>query len=181
MAGLTPKRERFVREYLVDLNATQAAIRAGYSPKTAEQQGPRLLGNVEVGRAVEEALKRRAERLEVSADNVLRELLRVATCDVGQAFDAEGRMLPLKDMPEDVRRAISSVEVDEIGLPGGDSEGGKTLLGYTKRVRFWDKPKSLELLGKHLKLFTERHEHAFADMTDEQLETRYRELVRPPE
>ena len=75
---LPPKQALFVREYLVDLNATQAAIRAGYSAKTAEQQGPRLLGNVGVKAAVAKAQAARSQRLEVKADDVLRDIARIA-------------------------------------------------------------------------------------------------------
>jgi hypothetical protein len=76
---MTPKQRRFVDEYLLDLNATQAAIRAGYSAPTAEQQGPRLLGNVEVATAIQAAQQTRSERLRITQDDVLRGLHREAT------------------------------------------------------------------------------------------------------
>ncbi len=146
MAGtLTARQQAFVREYLVDLNATQAAVRAGYSPKTAEVQGSRLLRFVQVAAAIDEALKARAARVEASADDVLRELTRLALVDVGEAFDAEGRLLPLASMPAEVRRAIVSMETGALGVV---------------KVRFADKVKSLELLGKHHKLFVDKVEHS---------------------
>lgn len=138
-AKLTKKQRLFVREYLVDLNATQAAIRAGYSAKTAHSAGPRMLTNVGVQAAIQEAMGKRAEKLELSADTVLRELARVALADVGQAYDENGQLKPFSEMPEDVRRSISYVEDTEMG----------------RKARFWDKTKALDLLGKHLKLFTE--------------------------
>jgi phage terminase small subunit len=153
--ALTPRQERFVEEYLIDLNATAAATRAGYSGKTAEQQGPRLLGNVGVRSAIEAAQRARSERVQVTADTVLRELLRLATVDIAGAFDEDGALLPIHDIPEDVRRAIAGIEVDEIKERVG---GEHTITGYTKKVKFWDKRGSLELLGKHLKLFTDRLE-----------------------
>ena len=76
---MTPRQQRFVDEYLVDLNASQAAIRAGYSVRTAEQQGPRLLGNVEIATAVRSAQQARSERLQITQDDVLRGLRREAT------------------------------------------------------------------------------------------------------
>lgn len=81
MAGkrLTPRQAAFIREYLIDLNATQAAIRAGYSEKTAYSQGQRLLKNAEIQEAVQEAQAERAERLEVTSDDVLKGLLIEAT------------------------------------------------------------------------------------------------------
>jgi len=102
-AGLTAKRERFVREYLVDLNATQAAIRAGYSPKTANEQGARLLANVSIRDAITRGQQDRAERLQVTADKVLRDLeaARVAALAAGhygaaiRASELQGRHLGL--------------------------------------------------------------------------------------
>ncbi len=75
---MTDKRARFVDEYLVDLNATQAATRAGYSEKTAYSQGQRLLKDVEVAKAIAERQAERAERVRVTADDVLAGLLREA-------------------------------------------------------------------------------------------------------
>jgi hypothetical protein len=79
VTGMTQRQRRFVDEYLLDLNATQAAIRAGYSARTAEQQGPRLLGNVEIAGAIQAALEARSERVQITADDVLRGLHREAT------------------------------------------------------------------------------------------------------
>ena len=76
---MTPRQQRFVDEYLLDLNATQAAIRAGYSARTAEQQGPRLLGNVEIAAAVRAAQQSRSDRVQITQDDVLRGLRREAT------------------------------------------------------------------------------------------------------
>lgn len=151
--ALGVKQARFVAEYLKDLNATQAAIRAGYSVGTAHVQGPRLLSNVRVRAEIDAALKRRAERVEVRADDILRELLRLATVDIGQAFNVDGTLKPIHEIPEDVRRAMSGVEVEEF-----DHDDGPT--GRVRKVKFWDKTRGLELLGKHLKLFVDRVEHS---------------------
>lgn len=161
------KQARFVEEYLKDLNGTQAAIRAGYSPRTAESQGSRLLNNAKVRRVVDEALERRASRVEVKSDDVLRELLRLSMTDIGQAFDEEGKLKKLHEMPEDVRRAIAGVEVEELFEGRGDS---REHVGQVRKIKFWDKVKGLELLGKHLKLFTDRVEHS-GTLTLEQLIT----------
>ena len=77
MANLTPKQQRFVEEYLIDLNATQAAIRAGYSGKTANEQGSRLLANVSISEAIAEAQNKRAERTEITQDYVLTNIQKV--------------------------------------------------------------------------------------------------------
>ena len=71
MAKLTAKQQRFVEEYLIDLNATQAAIRAGYSPKTANEQGARLLANASVQEAIAKAMAERSRRTGISQDRVI--------------------------------------------------------------------------------------------------------------
>ncbi len=163
-SGLTPKQERFVREYLVDLNGTQAAIRAGYSKHTAESQASRLLGYAKVKAAVADGMKRREEKLELKAERVLQELMRVAFVDLRQAFDADGRLKPVHELPEDVARALASLESDEV-LPGQEGDGPG---GIVRKVRLHDKLKALELLGKHLELFKERVEFS-GQLTLEQL------------
>lgn len=87
MSDLTPQQARFVEEYLLDLNGTRAAIRAGYSPKTASQQAARLLANVKVKAAVAAAMEARSARVSVEADDVLRELWGVATADAGDLVE----------------------------------------------------------------------------------------------
>lgn len=153
---LTPKQERFAQEYVVDLNATQAAIRAGYSEDTARAQASRLLLNVDIQAHVEKARKEQTQRTGVDADTILFELLRIARSDLGQAFDDNGNLLPIKEIPEDVRRAISGVETFE-EFDGHGSERVK--VGETRKLKFWDKTRALELLGKHLGLYVERIDH----------------------
>lgn len=163
--SLRPKQNRFVAEYLRDLNATQAAIRAGYSPKTAEKIGSENLRKPEVKSAIDEAVARRAERVEVTQDDVLRELLRVMSSDIGKAFDEKGRMLPLKDIPEDTRRAISGVEVEQVFEGHGED---RYHCGDLVKVKLWDKTAAIKMAGQHLKLFTEKLEHS-GSVTLEQL------------
>lgn len=169
MAPLPPKRAAFVREYLVDMNATAAAKRAGFSPGSASGMGHTLLKNPQVKVMIDEEMKRRAERVEVKADDVLRELLWILKTDIGAAFDENGHMRSLKDMPESLRRTISSVEVEQ----GNDG-------GAAVKLKTWDKIRAAELLGKHLKLFTDKiqMEHSFAELTDEQLEARKQEIIK---
>lgn len=87
--ALTEKQKAFVREYLVDLNATQAAIRAGYSKKNADRIGPELLGKTCVSAAVSEALQKRAERTEITQDKVLEEIARYAFKEASDALDSD--------------------------------------------------------------------------------------------
>ena len=123
----------------------------------------RLLARVNIRQAIDQAQAKRAERVEVDADFVLRELVRLAGSDVSKAFDEHGQLLPLHQIPEDVRRAISSVETDT----RREGHGEDAEIVTVRKIRFWDKTKGLELLGKHLKLFTEIHEHRLGkDLSD---------------
>jgi phage terminase small subunit len=168
--ALTPKQNAFVAEYLVDRNATRAAERAGYrgKPHTLEVTGSDLLRHPEVRRCIDEALARRAARVEVKADDVLRELLRLAMVDIGEAFDDNGRLKPLNEMSADVRRAISGLDYEE----------ATENRGAIRKVKFWDKKGALELLGKHLKLFTDKIEHS-GGLTLEQLILQARQKKEP--
>lgn len=149
----TPKQERFVREYLIDHNAKAAAKRAEYSPKTAEQIGYELLQKTSVACKLQQLKAKQAKRLDYSADRVLTELARVALIDVGKLFDEDGHLLPLKDMPEDARRAISSFEVETVSPKNGEE------FVRISKVKLWSKDRTLEMLGKHHKLFTDVVQH----------------------
>lgn len=145
MKKLSPKRRKFVAEYLKDQNASQAAIRAGYSKKTAQSQGARLLTKVQVKEAVDCALKEASERAIVDVTYVLTGLK-----EVGERCMQRVPVM-IRD-PKDGRKFIQKTEEDEHGVEQGvwefDSMGAN---------------KSLELLGKNLKMFTDRVEHDVAD------------------
>jgi phage terminase small subunit len=114
MKPLGPKQARFVEEYLVDLNATQAAIRAGYASKNADVTGPRLLGNVGIASAVAHAQEKRSERLEITLDKWLRELAVIGFSDLANYIEIyEGGLIIAKEfaeMPENSSRALESIE-----------------------------------------------------------------------
>jgi phage terminase small subunit len=153
---LNDQQEAFCAEYIKDLNATKAAIRAGYSEKTAQQIGSRLLSHVVVQQRLNELKAKRAKRSEITADKILRELACLATVDLAEAYDEMGQLKPLHEIPKRVRKAMSALEVNEMFDGKGDE---RTVIGLNKRVKFWDKPRALELLGKHLKMFSDRVEH----------------------
>lgn len=153
---MTPKQARFIEEYLIDLNATQAAIRAGYSEKTAQEIGAENLSKPIIAAAIQKALEERSRRTEITADKVLCEIARLSFMDPRKVFDDQGRLLPIHQLPDEVAAGISSIEVVTSKVPGGEA----TDVEHTAKIKFWDKRGSLELLGKHLKLFTERHEHS---------------------
>lgn len=143
MPKLTEKQARFVQEYLLDLNATQAATRAGYSAKTANEQGARLLANVSVRSAIEEAKRQRMERLNVKADDVVREIERLAMYDPADLTHIKSPD-DIKALPPDVRRAI-------VGW-GWDRQGRFTIK--------MAKESALQMLGRHHGIFQDRMEHS---------------------
>jgi phage terminase small subunit len=155
-AKLTDKQLRFCKEYIVDLNATQAAIRAGYSEKTAKSQGNRLLTNVDIQKKTQELADKRSERTEITADNVLKEIARLAFSDPRKLFDSQGRLQKVTELDYDVAASITQIEAVTKDLGEGEVE-------YINKIRFADKGVNLERLGKHLKLFTDKLEQSGPD------------------
>jgi phage terminase small subunit len=154
---LAPRRAQFVAEYLIDLNATRAAERAGYSPKTAYSQGQRLLKNVEVQGAIQAAMDKRATKLEITADRVLQEIAKLAFFDPAAFFEDDGSLKRIQDLDAHTRMAIAGIEVVELFEGSGEQ---KHAYGLLKKVKLADKGRNLERLGRHLKLFTDKSEHS---------------------
>lgn len=154
MAGITPKQQRFVEEYLVDLNATQAAIRAGYSAKTAEQQGHQLLKNTSVAEAVSEAQAARSERTEITQNQVLRELAKIGFSDIRKLFTPGGNLMPIGDLDDDAAACLSSIEITTRKARGGDDDEVEEVA----KIRLWDKRAALVDIGKHLGMFKDKVE-----------------------
>jgi phage terminase small subunit len=145
---LTPKQERFVQEYLIDLNATQAAIRAGYSAKTATTIGPRLLENVGVQAAIARGKAKTANKLEITRERIIQEYACMAFLDPRDIFEDDGSIKLIRDMPESARRALASFDVNEIfDRADGDQ---KTAIGLAKRVKFHGKREALRDLSEML-------------------------------
>ncbi len=169
MSGLTDKQAAFVAEYLIDLNATQAAIRAGYSADTARQQGARLLTNVHIEQAIAEAQGERSARTEITADMVLKELAKIGFADMRKLLKWTGN-LPRMDL--DRAEETGEVEIsaanfvrlfdsDELGddIVGAISEISQTKDGALK-VKLHDKQAALVNIGRHLGMFTTKIEHS---------------------
>lgn len=153
MVKLNARQQSFVNEYLVDLNGKAAAIRAGYSPRSAESIASELLRNPKVAASLAEAQAARADRVRVTADDVLRELSRLAFADPAKCFGPDGRVLPIHEMPPEARAALAGLEVEE------HPETGAT----TRKMKGWDKVRALELLAKHLGMLREKVEIAAAE------------------
>ena len=145
-AKLTEKQQRFVEEYLIDLNATQAAIRAGYSAKTADQQGSRMLANVKVQQAISVAMAERSKRTGINQDRVVLELARIAFVKMTDLVDSHGR---IKDNATDDDLAC----IESVKYKQSESETGSSV---EREVKISPKLKALELLGKHLGMWNDK-------------------------
>lgn len=164
--GLTPRQERFCVEYLVDLNAAQAAARAGYSARTARVQGSALLAQPMVRARVEVLKRERNARVRVEADYVLARLMELDAMDVRDVLDEHGGMLPLAVWPAVWRRSVSEVEVVEgkgtaikgTVAKGSAVKGGEDLPDgavcsaavVVRKLKWPDRLKVLELIAKHV-------------------------------
>ena len=152
MANLTPKQQRFVEEYLIDLNATQAAIRAGYSEKTAKEIGSENLTKPNIAKAIEEAQNKRTEQTQIDSAYVLKRLVEIDQMDVLDIMDDDGNVKLLRDWPKIWRQYISNIET--ISMDDGE--------GWIKKIKWPDKVKNLELLGRHVSVgaFKDKVEHS---------------------
>lgn len=138
--ALTEKQKRFVAEYLVDLNATQAAIRAGYSKKNADKIGHELLGKTRVSDAIQEAMNERSSRTEITQDMVIQELAAIGFSRATDYVRIQDGIVLIKDtdgLTDAQKTAISSIEDGKYGV----------------KIRLHDKVRALEKIGEHLGMF----------------------------
>ncbi len=150
MSLLNARQQAFVREYTVDGNATQAYIRAGYSPATAGVAAHQLLDNPKIAEAVAKAQADRAHRVNVTADGVLAEMSLLANSSHEHyVVDDDGQVRPAPGAPDGCMRAIQSIKRKTTVRP----DGTRT---YDVEVRLWDKPNPLRLMGKQIGLFPEK-------------------------
>ncbi len=143
---LTDKQKKFVEEYLLDLNATQACIRAGYSPNNADKIGSQLLGKTRVQEAISQAIAERSRRTGINQDRVIQELARIAFVKITDVVDSNGDIR--RDASDDDIACIESYKVkDSDTINGSSSE---------REVKLASKLKALELLGKHLGMWNDK-------------------------
>lgn len=148
--GLTHRHQRFVDEYLIDLNGTEAAIRAGYSAKSAKAQAHQLLSRPDVQAAVSDAQASRSERTKVTADTVLQHLDAARTADLADLYDDDGNLRPIKDWPLIWRQGlVAGVEVEELFDGRGED---REHIGRVRKVKMADRTRILELVGKHVRV-----------------------------
>lgn len=155
--GLTAKQARFVEEYLIDLNATQAAIRAGYSEKTAKSQGQRLLTNVDVAAAIAKAQERRSVRTGITQERVLNELAKIAFADIRKAVRWGRSPIDTKsDNADPNGLGIYPVELVPSELIDDETAGAVSEVSLTQngvKIKMHDKRAALVEIGKHLGMF----------------------------
>ncbi|MED5734146.1 terminase small subunit [Enterobacter ludwigii] len=158
--ALTDKQEMFCREYLIDLNATQAAIRAGYSAKTANRTASENLSKPDIQSRIAELKAQRNDLVGINATYVLNRLVEIDQMDVLDILNNTGELKPVAEWPKVWRTTLSGMEVMEMA-----SEGNAAAL--LKKIKWPDKVKNLELLGKHIDVnaFKETVDHKSSDGT----------------
>lgn len=157
---LSPKQRCFVEEYLTDLNATQAAIRAGYSARSAKQHADVLLSKPHIAAAVAEAQAQRSQRTEVNQDYVLRRMFEIDQMDVLDIMDDAMQLKPVSEWPRVWRQYLSGFDLAEMYEGRGED---RDMVGILKKIKWPDKTRNLELLGRHLGMFKDRVEHTGKD------------------
>jgi len=157
--ALTDKQEMFCREYLIDLNATQAAIRAGYSGNTARKIGSENLTKPDIAQRIIDLKSSRNERVEINADYVLRRLVEIDEMDVLDILRDDGGLKMVHEWPKIWRTTLSGLDI----LTNVTNFDETTMENILKKIKWPDKVKNLELLGKHISVmaFKEQaaHEH----------------------
>jgi len=181
---ISPKQKRFIQEYLVDLNATQAAIRAGYSQRSAKQHADAMLSRPHIAAAVAKAQQRRADRTEITQDMVLRELAKIGFSDIRKVVRWGNTTVrtEVDDEGKEVEKAyhgialVDSSEIDDdtAAAIAEVSEGREGL-----KVKLYDKARALVDIGKHIGMFKERVEHSGPDGGPIPLMPTMIELVAP--
>lgn len=144
---LTEKQERFCKEYIIDLNATQAAKRAGYSDKTAFEIGYQLLKKTLVQEIIQAQMDARAKRLDITADRVLKEYAKIAFSDIRKFYDEKGHLKHPKDIDDDSACALSAIETEQIFSRDGDG------IGIVKKIKVHNKLGALDSIARHLGMF----------------------------
>ena len=174
--ALTAKQQRFIVEYLIDLNATQAAIRAGYAVKGAKDQAYQLMQRPEVVAAIKEAMEARNQRTKVDADYVLNRLTEIDQMDLLDILDDHMSIKPLSKWPKVWRQSLSGFDIVEMFEGAGKD---RDLVGLMKKIKWPDKVKNLELLGKHVNVNAFREQVAVdVTLTLSQRMAKARERIR---
>jgi phage terminase small subunit len=157
------RRARFVQEYAKDLNATQAALRSGYSAHTADRQGSRLLKNVEVKTQIDALLAKVTQRNEITIERTVREIARLAYGDPRTMFDAQGNLKPIHELDDDAAACIAGIELETKREDSGDDEDPVAIVTVTTKVKRWDKVRALSQCMEFLGIVKQRVEVSGSD------------------
>lgn len=152
---LTPKQQAFVDEYVIDLNATQSAIRAGYSPRSAGAISAALLQKHEIQVALKQVQEERSAKTKITAERVLQELARIAFFDPRNMLNADGSPKPIQDLDDDTAAVLAGMDIAEEYEGSGED---RVFKGYTKKVKLADKVAALNLSMRHLGMLTDKLE-----------------------
>lgn len=144
----------------MDLNGTQAAIRAGYAESGASVQAARLLGNARIKEELARRMQERSERTKVDADWVLQWLARTLQADIRAVFREDGSLVPVREWPDDLAQLLSGMDVAELWEGAGDD---RRQTGVLRKVKFLDKARIIELIGKHIDVSAFRENVALHD------------------
>lgn len=169
---LKDKQIRFCEEYLIDLNGTQAAIRAGYSPRTANEQAAQLLAKLSIQEYLQIRQKELQEKTGITQERVLKEYARIAFFDIRNIYGAGNALSDISDLSDDAAGAIASVKVME--EKGGNGKGEQVVIGWTKEVKLHNKVSALDSLAKHLGMFEKDNAQKKADIDFTNAKIRFR-------
>ncbi|HHQ6550895.1 TPA: terminase small subunit [Serratia fonticola] len=158
--ALTDKQEMFCREYLIDLNATQAAIRAGYSERTARALGCENLTKPDIQIRIADLKAQRNEQVNIDAAYVLRRLVEIDQMDVLDIMTDDMSIKPVSEWPASWRRYLSGFDLADMFEGRGED---REMVGILKKIKWPDKVKNLELLGKHVSVM------AFKEQIDQKI------------
>lgn len=151
---LTDKQRKFAAEYLIDLNATQAAIRAGYSQKTAYRIGAELLQKTSVSATIQKEMAKRVKRTEITQDRVLEQYARLAFFDIRKLYNEDGSLKPVHELDDESATAIAGIESFEKYDSNGAPEG------VLKKIKLTDRRAALCDVARHLGMFIEKIQHS---------------------
>ena len=154
---VTERQRRFAEEFVLDRNPQKAAIRAGYSRAQSHTQGKKCLANPAVVQLIKQAddVATVARPPEIDPTHVLTLLAEMATADLGEAFNDDGTLKPITEIPPAIRRCISSIDVEEL-LEWDHEQKCKVFVGRMKRMRVWDKSKAINMLAQHLGMLAQK-------------------------
>jgi phage terminase small subunit len=153
---MNPRQAKFVEEYLVDLNATQAAVRAGYSAKTAKQIGSRLLTVVDVSTAIANRQQALGDATGLTQERIRQELAIVGFSNIWHyEIDDDGHVSLAAGAPDSAIRAVSSIKRKRRIIPNGEDS---SIIEVETEIKLWDKPATLRLAGQHLGMYIEKKE-----------------------